>query len=72
MTLLDRMRSELSAEPKTMPELCEQFSESDEFKIMRCIANLEIESIATLVDYYKGYRPDGCPFYLARYARVNP
>ena len=72
MTLLDRMRSELMVEPKTIPELCEQFGEIDEFKIMRGIAILESENVATIIDYYKGFEPDGRAFYLARYARVNP
>ena len=70
-TLMDRVRNELTTEPTTIPELCEQFQEKDEIKIMRCIAELEIEGIATIVDFYKGFDPDGCAFYLARYARVK-
>jgi hypothetical protein len=71
MTLLDRVRSEISTEPKTITELCEQFNELDEIRIMGCIARLQMEGIVSMVDFYKGYEPDGSAFYLARYAKTG-
>jgi len=52
----------------TIPEYQEKLGEVDEFKVMRAIAELQIEQKMTLTSFYKGYEPDACAFYLARYA----
>lgn len=64
MNVIDALRSGA----KTIPELCKMFDENNEYKIMREIAELVHKDKAYLAGFETCYEPDGCAFYLAKYA----
>lgn len=51
----------------TVPKFCEKLEITDEILMMRVIAELEIEGKLQITEFDKGYNPDGCAFYLAKY-----
>ena len=71
MKLIDKVKHELTAEGKTIPELCKKLNVSDEYAMMEAIAELEYSGIAILGGFNKIYREDGGAIYLAKYARKD-
>jgi hypothetical protein len=67
MNLKEKVTNAIAETAMSIPDLQKKFNVTNEYKIMRIIAELQYDKKAILYDFEKLYQPDGCAFYLARY-----
>lgn len=65
----DKVKSVLSANGMTIPEICRLTKIYDEFRVLHAIAELEYSNEVFLEGFDKIYGEDGGAIYLAKYAK---
>jgi len=73
VTLKDKVKKSLQEKsPQTIPSLCRNIPETtNEFAIMRAVAELEYSKEVVLTGFDRIYREDGGAIYLAEYSIVK-
>ena len=72
MNLKDKVKKSLQEKsPQTIPSLCRNIPEvTNEFAMMRTVAELQYSKEVILTGFERIYREDGGAMYLAEYSKV--
>lgn len=64
-----KIKSLLSNDGISIPEMCKRLDVKNEFAVMRAVAELQYSGDAVLSGFDRLYREDGGAIYLAKYSR---